>query len=128
MGHLGNHGLALPLCGMTRIDVAQFMAEQRGQFRLVFKVDQNAACNPHRSAGEGVCVHIVGVEHTVRIGHMRPVCCGIKALADIRQILIDRDILYRPEILRELLWGDLLVDLFFFVLAHSDQNRTSTHR
>jgi hypothetical protein len=65
------------------IDVAQFVAEQGGQFGLVVEIDQDAARHAHRPAGEGVGIDVVGVEHAVGIGHLRPMRLGIEALADL---------------------------------------------
>ena len=125
---LGNHRLPLTLCGMARIDVAHFVAEQGRQFGFVLQIDHDAARDPHRPAREGIGVDVIGVEHAIRVRHLRPVRQLVEPLADRADITVDPRILHRSEILRELLRRDLLVDALLLRLAHADQNGLAADR
>ena len=109
------------LRGVAGIDVAQFVTEQGGQFGLVVQIDQDAARHAHRPAGEGIGIDVVGIQHAVGVRHLRPVRLGVEPVADLAQVLVDRRILHRAEILRELLRRHLAVDRLFLVLIHADQ-------
>ena len=108
--------------------MTQFVAEQPGQFGFVLQIDHDAAGNAHRPARKGVGIDVVGIEHAVRIRHLRPMDGAIQALADGGQIAVHGIVLDRPEVLGKLLRRDFLVNALFLFLTHADQDRTAADR
>ena len=75
------------------------LVQQRRQLGLVVEIDQNTARYPHRPAGEGVGVDVVGVQDTIGVRHLRPVRFAVQSMPDLCEILVEHTVLNRAQIL-----------------------------
>ena len=121
-GRLRHQRLALALRRVPGVHMAHFVAEQGGQFGFVVELGQDAARHAHGSAGEGVRVDVVGIEHAVRVRHVGPVGHAVHALAQAAHVLVDRCVLNGAEVLRKLVRRHLGVHLALLCLAHAHHN------
>lgn len=107
---------------MARVNVADLVAEHCRELRFIVEPHQQGSRHTDRSGGESVGIEVIRIQAPIRIGQVRPVAHRMHPRAHLAHIGIDRRLLDRPQILRELLRRQLPVERDLLRFAHADED------